>query len=371
MTRVVVSGWGSVSALGCTNAEGVEGLRAGRRPLAFAKRSPHLVRAEDILVAEALFDAPIERRARQMVATAVDEALAMAPRSHGITGVFAGTTGGFFVDAEVDLLFARQDDPEASPAFGQRGQGELAEVVADQVGALGPVLTFCTACTSSAVALASAARHLRAGTCTRAVVVGFDLLSSLTVQGFRSLLLCDPEPCRPFDATRAGLQLGEGCGVLVLDADGEGPFEVLGSANRIDPSHLTASATDGSMVEAVLRAAVRDADIVSIKAHGTGTRDNDLAEGRGIARAFETPPPFASLKGSLGHTLGAAGAVETALWLGCLQEGFLPASQGFSELDPDIGIAPITQQIPARSGAHLFNAFGFGGSCVALLMADV
>ena len=365
-----ISGWGSVSALGCSNGEGVAGLRAGRRPLGFAERSPHLLRAEDILVAEAPFDAPIERRARAMVETAVDEALAMAPRHAGVVGVFAGTTGGFFVDAEVDLLFARQEDPEALPAFGQRGQGELGEAVARQVGALGPVLTFCTACTSSAAAMASAARHLRAGTCTRAVVVGFDLLSSLTVQGFRSLLLCDPEPCRPFDTTRAGLQLGEGCGVLVLDAGGEGPFEVRGSANRIDPSHLTASATDGSTVEQVIRAAVGHDAIVSIKAHGTGTRDNDLAEGRGIARAFAEPPPFASLKGSLGHTLGAAGAVETALWLGCLQEGFLPPSQGFAELDPEIGLTPITQEIPARSGAHLFNAFGFGGSCVALVVAD-
>jgi len=370
VTRVAITGWGSVSALGGTNAEGVAGLRTGKRPLAFPRRSPHLVRAGDVLVAEALFDAPIERRARAMVETAVDEALDMAPEHAGVIGVFAGTTGGFFVDAEVDLLFARRDDPEALPAFGQRGQGELAEEVARYVGAYGPVLTFCTACTSSAAAMASAARHLRAGTCARAVVVGFDLLSSLTVQGFRSLLLCDPEPCRPFDTSRAGLQLGEGCGVLVLDADGEGPFTVRGSANRIDPSHLTASAADGSMVEAVIREAVRDDDIVSIKAHGTGTRDNDLAEGRGIARVWEEPPPFASLKGSLGHTLGAAGALETALWLGCLREGFLPASQGFAEADPEIGVAPITQEIPARSGAHLFNAFGFGGSCIALVVAD-
>ncbi len=370
MVRVALSGWGSISALGCSNDEGVAGLRAGHRGLGFAQRSPHLLRAEEILVAEAPFDVPIERRAREMVAVAVDEALAMAPKSPGIVGVFAGTTGGFFVDAEVDLLFARVEDPEAIPDFGQRGQGELATVVARQAGALGPVLTFCTACTSSAAAMASAAAHLRAGTCSRAVVVGFDLLSSLTVQGFKSLMLCDPEPCRPFDTTRAGLQVGEGCGVVILDAEGEGPFVVRGSSNRIDHSHLTASATDGSTVERVIREAVGDDEIVTIKAHGTGTRDNDLAEGRGVARAFGDPPPFASLKGSLGHTLGAAGALETALWLGCLRAGFCPPSRGFCELDPDIGVSPITQQIPALSGAHLFNAFGFGGSCVAMVIAD-
>ena len=161
---------------------------------------------------------------------------------------------------------------------------------------------------------------------------------------------------------------------LVLER-GDGPFRVLGGANRIDTSNLTASATDGSTVERVVRAALADAgvtaaEIASIKAHGTGTVDNDLAEGRGLVRTFGDPPPFVSLKGALGHTLGAAGALEIALWLGCLTAGFLPASPGFGEPDPSIGARPLTAPIPAPRGAHLFDAFGFGGSCVAIVVAD-
>jgi 3-oxoacyl-(acyl-carrier-protein) synthase len=308
-----------------------------------------------------------------MVRRSVAEAVDMAGPSSGVTGVFVGTTGGFFVDAEVDLHHARQRDPRAMPAFGQRGPGEVAEAVAEQLGATGPVLTWSMACTSSAAALAAAGAHLRAGTCDRAVVVGFDPLSSLTVHGFRSLMLVDPNPCRPFDRTRAGLSPGEGAGTLVLER-GPGRFELLGAANTIDTSNLTASATDGSTVAAVIDQALASSglqpgDIVSIKAHGTGTVDNDLAEGRGLARVFGQPPPFASLKGALGHTLGAAGCLEVVLWLAALEAGFLPSSVGFSEPDPDIGVAPCAGG-PAPRGAHLFNAFGFGGSCVALVVRD-
>jgi 3-oxoacyl-(acyl-carrier-protein) synthase len=172
------------------------------------------------------------------------------------------------------------------------------------------------------------------------------------------------------------LQLGEGCGVLVIDRGAAGAFHLLGSANRIDVSNLTGSATDGSTVEAVIRGALAHSkvdpeQVVSVKAHGTGTVDNDLAEGRGIARAFPgSRPPFASLKGAIGHTLGAAGAIEAALWLGCLDAGFLPASTGFGEPDPDIGVIPATAVQVAPRGVHVFNSFGFGGSCVAFAVRD-
>ncbi len=372
---IAIRGWGSVSALGADTHAAVAALRAGRRGLAPASRSPHLVpvAGSPPLCGEAPIDVPLRERARAMVSLAVDEALGMAGPSVGTTGVFVGTTGGYFVDAEVDLHHARQHDPRAMPAFGQRGPGEVAEAVAAQVDARGPVLTWSMACTSSAAALAGAASHLRAGTCDRAIVVGFDPLSSLTVHGFRSLMLVDPLPCRPFDATRAGLQPGEGAGALVLTR-GAGRFELLGAANTIDTSNLTASATDGSTVEQVIRAAIAasgltPADVVTIKAHGTGTVDNDLAEGRGIGRVFVAPPPFASLKGALGHTLGAAGALEVVLWLAALDAGFYPGSLGFAQEDPDIGLSP-TAGGPAVRGAHLFNAFGFGGSCVSLVVRD-
>ncbi|MSP56306.1 MAG: hypothetical protein EXR69_11995 [Myxococcales bacterium] len=340
---------------------------------------------------------------------AVDEAIGMAgpcldgrPALPGATGdrtgVFVGTTGGFFVDADIELHERRKTDPAAAPWFGQPGVGQVAERVRAHLGATGPAVTFSMACTSSAAAVASAAVHLRAGTCTRAVVVGFDLLANMTVYGFRSLLLVDPNPCRPFDAARAGPQLGEGCGVLVVDASasrradagapdggadaGAPSFWLLGSANRIDTSNLTGSAVDGSTVEAVIRGALTDSgvgplDVRTIKAHGTGTVDNDLAEGRGILRAFGSRhPPFASLKGAMGHTLGAAGAIEAVLWLACLRAGFVPGSVGFGEADPEIAVQPnrctratVDPPVDLALGVHLFNSFGFGGSCVSFAVA--
>ncbi len=372
-----IVGWGSVSALGVGTAVAVQALREGRRGLATPRHSVHLVPTTDgdPLVGEVPAELGPFQRARQLVRMAVDEALAMAPAFMGVTGVFCGTTGGFFVDGEVELWEARKSDPTALPTFGQRGPGEVAEAVAEQVGAAGPVLTYSMACTSSAAALAAAGDHLRAGTCERAIVVGFDLLSSLTLHGFRGLMLVDPAPCRPFDATRAGLQLGEGCGVLVVQK-GPGRFLLRGADNCLDTAHLTASSSDGSTAARVMMGAMKRSgtnQIDTVKAHGTGTRDNDQAEGRGLASVFQRAdwvPAFASLKGALGHTLGAAGALETVLWLACLEAGFVPASAGFSEIDPEMGVRPLTEPIPAPRGHHLFNAFGFGGSCVSLVISD-
>ena len=374
---LAITGWGSVSALGSDTATAVQGLRAGRRALGRARFSPHLslTEAGEALVGEVPLELEPQLRARQVLDQAVDEALAAAGPSPAITGVFVGTTGGFFVDAEVGLLEARVVDPEAWPSLDQRGQGAVAERVARRVGARGPVLTYAMACTSGAAALAAAARHIRAGTCERAVVVGFDMLSNLTLRGFRGLMLYDPEPCRPFDARRKGLQLGEGCGALVLERR-PGPYPVLGSDNHLDPSNLTASSTDGSSAAAVMAGALRASglepdQVVTIKAHGTGTIDNDLGEGRGIAKLFgSTAPPFVSLKGAIGHSLGAAGVIEVVLWLAALQAGFRPGSVGYEQLDPDIGVGPAAATGPALQGAHLFGAFGFGGSCVALVVAD-
>lgn len=375
---VFVQGWGTTCAMGVGVDAAVQGLREGRRPIRPARFSPHLapVPGDPLPVAEVpITDDDPYRRPRIIVDTAVDEAVERSGGLEGRVGVFAGTTGGFFSDAEIKLMLARRDDPTAWPAYTQRGPGELAAHVTERLGADGPMATFTTACTSSGIAFAAAARHLRAGTCDTAVVVGFDLLSSFILHGFRGLLLIDGHLTRPFDRSRAGLQLGEGAGVLVLSRR-PSRWRVLGSANVLDSGHVTSSATDGSTAEQVMRRAIRasgltTADVATIKAHGTGTGDNDLAEGRGLFRVFgEQAPPFASLKGMLGHTLGASSSLETALWLACLEQGFLPASAGFTDVDPDIGLAPITRERQAVRGAHLFNAFGFGGSCACQVVSD-
>jgi len=141
-----------------------------------------------------------------------------------------------------------------------------------------------------------------------------------------------------------------------------------------DIQSMTSAGIDGVTVSEVVRrtldsAGISAGDIVAVKAHGTGTRDNDLSEGRGLVRVFgDHLPPVISLKGALGHTLGAAGAVETAVWLSCCEAGYLPRSFGFTETDPEIGFAPSQKNIEARAGAYLFTFFGFGGTCTGYLI---
>lgn len=369
-----ITSWGSVCALGLSTAASVEALRAGKTGLSIPRYSPHLIATDGAFsgLGEVPLEGPLSQRPRRLLELAVSEALSSLPPSSGKTGIFVGTTGGFFANAELELFLERQKEPDAMPSFARRGQGEVAESLIPFCGSVGPVLTWSMACTSSAAALVAAGRHLQAGHCDRALVVGYELLSSMTIHGFRGLMLTDAQGCRPFDRDRAGLQLGEGCGVLVLEPR-EAPFLLLGSSNCIDTSNLTASSTDGSTVERVMRQALSGADpgrVVAIKAHGTGTRDNDLAEGRGISRLFgENPPPFLSIKGAIGHSLGAAAVLETALYLGCLSAGFLPVSAGFSEVDPEIGLGPNRRLQPAPPGHHLLNAFGFGGSCISTVIS--
>jgi 3-oxoacyl-(acyl-carrier-protein) synthase len=108
---------------------------------------------------------------------------------------------------------------------------------------------------------------------------------------------------------------------------------------------------------------------VAIKTHGTGTKDNDLSEGRGLVKLFgDKLPPVVSLKGAIGHALGAAGALETAVWLSCLEEGIIPRSFGFVQTDPEIGFTPALKNNLAPNGAYLFTYFGFGGTCTSYLI---
>jgi len=158
---------------------------------------------------------------------------------------------------------------------------------------------------------------------------------------------------------------------------GKNKFLFSGGYLFNDNNSLTSAGTDGELVRSVVlqtltKSGIAPEGIVAVKAHGTGTRDNDLSEGRGLAKVFgEKLPPVISIKGAIGHCLGAAGAVETALWLSCLEEGTIPRSFGFTELDPEIGFAPSQVNLPAKDGAYLFTYFGFGGTCTSYMITKI
>lgn len=172
------------------------------------------------------------------------------------------------------------------------------------------------------------------------------------------------------------MQIGEAAAVVILEAgkSSSSKYKFAGGYQYNDIKSMTSAGIDGVTVSEVVgqtltSAHVSTSDVVAIKAHGTGTRDNDLSEGRGLVKLFgEKLPPVVSLKGAFGHTLGAAGAVETAVWLSCCEEGFIPRSFGFTEIDPEIGFAPSQKNIEARDGAYLFTYFGFGGTCTSYLI---
>jgi 3-oxoacyl-(acyl-carrier-protein) synthase len=249
--------------------------------------------------------------------------------------------------------------------------------VAERLGIEGPVLTLTTACSSSANALLVAAQLLQRGEARRALVIGIEGLSAIALSGFHSLLLLDPQGCRPFDAGRRGMQIGEAVGAVLLEMDNNarGGGALLGGANLCDTHHMTSASPDGSAMRDVMEMALADAglqaaDVTAIKAHGTGSLDNDTAEAAAMCALFGgNLPPFTGIKRYLGHTLGACGAVEFAVFLGCLRAGFIPPTAGFAQADPELRVTPLTEFRPAPKGPMMLNFFGFGGNYASLLIA--
>ena len=384
---VYIRGWGAVSTLGWSAVESARRLLAGDVQPAGLCSSSHLAKSE-FKAFEVPFDGDPLTKSLAMLDRSITEAFdrgGLSPEEIAESCLLVGTTGGLFIRNEYEFTqFVRRNPDQESPPIScrNRGPGEATEFIAEQYGIRGMTFTLSMACVSSAHALVVALGLLRQGKIRRAIIVGFEPLLNMTLHGFSSLLLYDADRCRPFCNTRMGMQIGEGAACLILET-GDRPsvsaagsrYEFLGGYLFNDNTSLTSAGTDGEMVKAVVgealeRAGVSAEDIVAVKAHGTGTRDNDLSEGRGLKKIFgESLPPVVSLKGAIGHGLGAAGAVETALWLSCLEEGGIPSSVGFSEPDPDIEFAPSTVSLPAQNGCYLFIFFGFGATCTSYVIA--
>ncbi len=381
---IYVRGWGAVTALGWSAPESAENLIHGKVTPAKAGSSSHLISREYKAFEVPYAGNPLEK-SQAMLDSALNEAISRAglsPAEIAESGLLVGTTGGLFIRNEYEFTEAVRKNPDKeSPAIScrNRGPGEVAGLIAGKYGIRGMTLTFSMACVSSSHALVVAAQLLEQKKIRRAIVVGFEPLLNLTLHGFASLLLYDYDQCRPFCATRSGMQIGEGVAAVIMEQNGlparrKGKYKFAGGYLFNDNSSLTSAGVDGELVGNVIQqtlasAQVLSGDVVAIKAHGTGTRDNDLSEGRGLVKLFgKKLPPVISLKGAIGHALGAAGAVETAVWLSCLEKGVLPRSFGFIEADPEIGFAPALKNNPAPNGAYLCSYFGFGGTCTSYLI---
>lgn len=257
------------------------------------------------------------------------------------------------------------------------------DLVADSFGLYGPGVTLATACSSSALAIATAADMIVAGDADVMLAGGGDSVSRMTWGGFHSLLLVDAAGCRPFDTARAGMTLGEGAAILVLEEEQTARqrgatilARLSGWGASCDAHHATAPHPEGAGAAAAMRAALQRAGLSPaaidyVNAHGTGTRDNDSAEGSALKTVFgERVPPFSSTKRFFGHSLGASGAIEAVVCVEALRHQEMPANPGFTTPDPAIGLQPITKFQRASLQHVMSNSFGFGGNNAVLIISQ-
>lgn len=381
--RVYIVGIGLATPAGLGVDRAVEALRAGERrlgpPTLFAVPAVDPATGLAPPVAEVAGFEPdgAAPRTHALALVAAEEAL----RRAGASGppdavVLGGTTGGM---PATEVLVR---DAVADPAsYRWHGAGTPAEHVARQVGCTGPALTVATACSSGAVALEVALELLRQGRARTVLAGGVDALCRLTYHGFNMLKVIDPRGARPLDAERAGMTVGEGAAMLLLQAAPAPPAravaELVGGGLSCDAYHPSSPHPEGLGALAAMRAALDDAglkpgDVGYVHLHGTGTTDNDAAEARGLRALFGASPlpPHSSIKGAFGHAVGAAGAIGAAVSALAIERGFVPGNVGCSRLDPALDLAPALSSTPAPGlEVAMANAFGFGGNNAVLVVA--
>ena len=294
-------------------------------------------------------------------------------------GVWLGTsTSGIL---ETELAYRRRDPATgALPAdFRYRGAHNTFSVAAFVRRALaleGPAAVISSACSSSAKVFASARRAIEAGLVDAAVVGGVDTLCLTTLYGFHSLQLVARTACRPFDAGRDGLSIGEAAAFALLERPDQrlaaDAVLLLGTGESSDAWHMSAPHPEGrgasaAMTEALEAARLAPGDIDYINFHGTGTPSNDAAEARAVAAVLGTRLPGSSTKGATGHTLGAAGGLEAVICALALRHGLMPGGVNTRAIDPELHVSYLLESRRAPLKAVMSNSFGFGGSNCSLI----
>ena len=388
---VAITGIGCLSAAGMSLKENMDSLFAGRRHVASPKRfssshpAPYPVFEilEDLFPARKLKNEDISRTC-SLGLTATIEALKDAGlEPEGMTGLKAGvcigtTVGSTMNNEEFYREYCNGMHPDMA-IIERFINSNPASVIAREFSLSGPCQTVVNACSSGTDAIGIGASWIRSGICDMVIAGGADELCRVTYNGFISLMISDDNPCRPFDRERKGLNLGEGAAVLILESDNlilkrkkKARAFVLGYGSACDGYHLTAPRPDGRGLKNALSDALMDSgktsgDIAFVNAHGTATRDNDRTEVR-VLREMLLDIPFLSTKGYTGHTLGAAGAIEAAFTVGCLESGMLPANAGFTELDPELGASPVTDVTGISQKIAISDSLAFGGHNAALVI---
>jgi 3-oxoacyl-(acyl-carrier-protein) synthase len=377
MPRAFVTGLGLVSPAGSTADEHLVSLRANNT----------FIKKLTLFNFEADENAPPAGE----IAFSVNEATGI-PRTHTLAmmaareamkdsgppdAVIIGcTTGGMPLSEEF-----LKDNIRTPSAYKYHGTGTVAEYLARELGCTGPAFTVSTACSSGALALKIALEMIRAGLAKKVLAGGVDALCRLTCYGFYTLQLIDPGGSRPLDKNRLGMTVGEGAGMLLLEAGDTPPAnaiaELKGGGLSCDAYHATKPHPEGAGAIAAMNACLHDAgvkpeEITYINLHGTGTLDNDASEARAVLSVFgNTQPLLSSTKGLAGHPLAAAGAIEAGYACLAIRHGFIPPNTGLAQIDESLGITPVTATLDISVDTVLSNSFGFGGNNASLIISKL
>jgi 3-oxoacyl-(acyl-carrier-protein) synthase len=385
MRNVAITGLGIVSGLGLgpdVHLKALRATRTGLRPLSLFSLPglPSLPVGE---VDPSVVEGRHPSRSIALALLAARQAIAQqAPSGSGLVAV-GTTTGGILESEEHYLRHRGQEGRPDRELLKHHPAGAIADVLASELGLQGERQTFSTACSSSANAIGYGAACIRQGR-PWALVGGVDSLCRLTYAGFHALKLLSTEPCRPFDESRRGLSLGEGAAFVLLEDEDSARrrgasilARVTGWGCTADAHHMTAPHPEGRGALAAMTAALKDAGVEAsevdyVNAHGTATPANDRAEALALAALFKSPGPLvSSTKGSTGHTLGAAGAMEAVFCVLALQAGFAPATAGMTHPDPTLPLRHVpTGGVVAPLRVALSNSFGFGGNNATLIFAQ-
>lgn len=373
-TRVFITSMGIISPVGQGTGETLHAIRHAAMGINPLRLFPSGI-SPPLPVGEIESFSFVENVARTHALALVAATEAMRHADGAPDAVVMGvTTGGMAVTEDLlkrDIVDSRQYDDHST--------GSVAAYVARHVACRGPVLTVSTACSSGTVALVIALEMLRCGKVKRVLAGGADALCRLTYHGFHALQLVDATGAHPFDQNRRGMSVGEGAAMLLLTAALTPPenaiAELLGAGLSCDAHHPAAPHPEGVGALRAMRTALSDArvspsEIDYIHLHGTGTVDNDLAEAKAIHALFEDRPvpPLSSIKGSIGHSLAAAGAMGAVVSALSIAHGIIPANTGCHHPDPALNLTPVDTPMAADVNVVLVNSFGFGGNNAVLVL---
>jgi 3-oxoacyl-[acyl-carrier-protein] synthase II len=389
--RVAVVAAGVVSPLGFGLTETLDSLRKSRdcvspvtRFSVAQCRCKTAGQVSDDRLLAGRGEAPRSRRlhrASHMMIQALKEVLAQEPRFEPELTVIGTTSGGMSYGEHYYRSLRQAGDLRRAPTWIANYPAQKPVIDAQVAfGISAPCQVIANACASGTNAIGHAFECVRSGRYQRVLAGGYDAISELVFTGFDSLQASTPEKCRPFDRQRTGMVLGEGAAVLALEnlasAQQRGApvlAEIIGYGISTDNFHITQPDPTGIGAQQAMQQALQSAHVSAeqvdyINAHGTATLFNDAAEGKAISALFNGVP-VSSTKGMMGHSLGAAGAIEAVICLLALQHQFLPPNINFGALDDHLDLNIVANKArPAVLRTALSNSFGFGGTNASILM---